>query len=168
MPKPNSKIPAWVIGLWREWADWRQSDGYDGDLDRGADIAAMDLAMRTPGVVSQGPVVRALIALEQAQHGPAAMADLFYRQLPDELKTIIWGVYVERMSFARLGQGDEARRQSRSPGELYPRHLEPFLFASDPKHAKPDKPESPDDRAAAQAARVRARMEERNRQEAAA
>lgn len=112
MPKPNSRIPAWVIGLWREWADWRQSDGYDGDLDRGADIAAMDLAMRTPGVVSQGPVVRALIALEQAQHGPAAMVDLFYRQLPDELKTIIWGVYVERMSFARLSQGDEARAKA--------------------------------------------------------
>lgn len=95
-------IPAWVEGLWREWADFRKWDGIAGDLDLLNDAAQLALHMRTGGK-GEGPVIRAMIALEAADHGDMMMVDGFFRSLTPPQQHAIVRHYVERIDWDELG-----------------------------------------------------------------
>lgn len=98
----KKRIPAWVEGLWREWADFRKWDGIAGDLDALNDAAQLALHVRTGGK-GEGPIIRAMIALEAADHGDMLMIDGFFRSLASDQQHAITRHYVERIDWDELG-----------------------------------------------------------------
>lgn len=97
----SKKIPAYVEGLWRAWADWLRQDMDAGDLDLWA--SETTVSIRGNGK-SDGPVLRAIMAMEAADHGEAGFVHVVYRQMTKRCQRVLLYHYVGQRPLDEIPQ----------------------------------------------------------------